>query len=232
MVIGLYSSVSEMAGIGSSMENSCPNRGVAALRSGISSSKYKSNLTAQAVCEQSAHGRSCRFARIYRKMPTITSGEVLLVERRAIGENRLKIAVTAPNSVDFFPGHNALMAASWTGRICPKFLESPLDASIERLRIDFDDAQLNQLPKHPAERWLSRRHIGKLAAAQCNYTVFPHLCIRATLINQHSSSNGGSCWLRKHRRCCSGYAGSTGSNDDCRCLRPAPLGRHSSWSGH
>jgi hypothetical protein len=38
----------------------------------------------------------------------------------------------------------------------PELFESPLDARIERLCIDFDDAQLNQLPKRPAEPWLSR----------------------------------------------------------------------------
>ena len=71
------------------------------------------------------------------------------------------------------------MTATRTGRILPEFLESPLDTGIERLRIDLDDAQLDQLPKHPAERWLSGSHIAKLAPVQCNYTVFPHLCIRA-----------------------------------------------------
>jgi len=110
----------------------------------------------------------------------LTAGEVLLVEWCAVGENRLKIAVTAPDSVGTFPRDDALVTAPWTGRILPKFLESPLDAGIERLRIDFDNAQLNQLSKHPAERWLSRNHIAKLAPAQCNYTVFPQLCIRAT----------------------------------------------------
>jgi hypothetical protein len=89
----------------------------------------------------------------------LTAGEVLLVERRSIGENRLKIAVTAPNPVKFFPRDDALMTAAWTGRIPPKFLESPLDAGIEWLRINLDDTQLYQLPKHPAERWLSRNHI-------------------------------------------------------------------------
>ena len=72
------------------------------------------------------------------------------------------------------------MAAAWIGRILPKFVESPLDARIERLRVDFDDTQLNQLPKHPTERCLSRIHIIRLASAQYNYTVIPWLCIRAT----------------------------------------------------
>jgi len=125
----------------------------------------------------------------------LSCGEVLLVKWRSVGENRLKIAVTAPDSVDTLPSHDALVAASWTGRILPKFLESPLDAGIERLRVNFDDAQLNQLPKHPAERWLSRTHIAKLATAQCNYTVFPQLCIRAISINQQSEGSCSECWL-------------------------------------
>jgi len=112
----------------------------------------------------------------------LTAGAVLLVERRTIGEKRLKIAVTTPNTVEFVPRGDTLVTAPWTGRILPKFLESPLDAGVEQLRVDFDDAQLNQLPKHPAERWLSRRHIAKLASAQCNYTIFPQLCIRATTV--------------------------------------------------
>ena len=114
----------------------------------------------------------------------LSCGEVLLVERRAVGENRLKIAVTTPDSVEFLPRHNALMIAAWTGRILPELLESPLDARIKRLHVDFDDAQLDQLPKHPTECWLSRSHIAQLVPAQCNYTVFPQLCIRAREINQ------------------------------------------------
>ena len=95
------------------------------------------------------------------------------MERRSGGENRLKIAVTAPNSVAFFPSDDTLVAAPWTGGIRPEFLESPLDTGIEWLRIDLNDAQLDQLPKHPDERWLSGSHIAKLAPAQCNDTVFP-----------------------------------------------------------
>jgi hypothetical protein len=51
------------------------------------------------------------------------------------------------------------VSAPWTGRILPEFLESPLDAGIERLSVNLDDAQLDQLSKHRAERRLSRRHI-------------------------------------------------------------------------
>ena len=58
----------------------------------------------------------------------LSCGEVLLVERRSIGVDRLKIAVTAPDSVEFFPCDDALVAAAWTGRILPEFLELPLDA--------------------------------------------------------------------------------------------------------
>ena len=72
----------------------------------------------------------------------LAAGEVLLVERRAIGENRLKITVTTPYSVKFIPRNDALVAAAWTGRILPELRESPLNARIERLRVDFDDTQL------------------------------------------------------------------------------------------
>jgi len=106
---------------------------------------------------------------------------MLLAERRAVGENRLKIAVTTPNSVEFIPGYDVLVAAAWTGRILPEIFESPLDARIERLCIDFNDTQLSQLPKHSAERWLSRSHIAKLSPVWCNHTVFPQLCIRAIM---------------------------------------------------
>jgi hypothetical protein len=73
----------------------------------------------------------------------LAAGEMLFVERRAIGKNRLKITVTTPYSVKFIPRNDALVAAAWTGRILPELLESPLDARIERLRVDFDDAQLD-----------------------------------------------------------------------------------------
>ncbi|ACV49343.1 hypothetical protein Hmuk_3241 (plasmid) [Halomicrobium mukohataei DSM 12286] len=55
----------------------------------------------------------------------------------------------------------------------PELLESLLDAGIERLRVELDDAQLDQLSKHPAERRLSRRYTPQLWLAQCNYTAFP-----------------------------------------------------------
>jgi len=55
----------------------------------------------------------------------------------------------------------------------------PTNPGPDNLRVDFDDAQLDQLPKHPTERWLSRRQITRLAPPQCNHTVFPQLCIRA-----------------------------------------------------
>jgi len=33
-------------------------------------------------------------------------------------------------------------------------LESPLDSRIERLRIDGDHADIDELTKHPAEGWI------------------------------------------------------------------------------
>jgi hypothetical protein len=46
--------------------------------------------------------------------------------------------------------------------VLPELLESPLDAGIERLGVDLDNAQLDQPAKHPAERWLSRSHTARL----------------------------------------------------------------------
>jgi hypothetical protein len=40
----------------------------------------------------------------------------------------------------------------------PKLLESPLDAGIERLGIQLEESKVNELAKHPAERWLSLRY--------------------------------------------------------------------------
>lgn len=73
------------------------------------------------------------------------------------------------------PGLDAIVATAWTGSVLPDLLESPLDARIERLSIDLDDSELNQLPKHPAERWLSRSHTPRLWLTQCDYRVFPYL---------------------------------------------------------
>jgi hypothetical protein len=36
---------------------------------------------------------------------------------------------------------------------------------IERLGVDLDGSELDLLPKHPAERWLSRRHIAVLESS-------------------------------------------------------------------
>jgi len=101
------------------------------------------------------------------------AGEVLLVKRRSVGVDRLEIAVTAPNAVEIRPRLNGVVPAPWTGRILPEFLESPLNAGIERIGVDIDDAQLDQLLKYCAERRLSRRHTPRLWPAQCNYRVFP-----------------------------------------------------------
>ena len=89
-------------------------------------------------------------------------GEVLLVKWRAVGVHQLEVAVTAPDAVEMRPRLNSVVPAAWTGRFLLEFLESPLDACIERLGVDPDDAQLNQLSKHPAERRLSRRQTPRL----------------------------------------------------------------------
>lgn len=105
--------------------------------------------------------------------------EVLLMKRRSVCEDRIKIAVTAPDPVEIVTRHTALVTAPWTGRILLELLVSPLNAAIERLRADFDETQLSHLPKHPAEHRLSRRHTPKLSLAQCDYTILPQLCIIA-----------------------------------------------------
>jgi len=97
-----------------------------------------------------------------------------------MGVHWLKFAITTSNSVVFFPRHNALVTTARTGCILPELLETPLDARIERLGVDLDDSELDQLPKHPAERWLSRRHIARLEPSECDYTGFPRLYVRAS----------------------------------------------------
>jgi hypothetical protein len=82
----------------------------------------------------------------------LTAGEVLLVKRHSVDVDRLEFALTAPNPVTFLPRRYTLVTAAWTGCILPESLESPLDAGIERLRVDFDNLQLNQLPKYSTER--------------------------------------------------------------------------------
>jgi len=89
-------------------------------------------------------------------------GEVLLVKWRSVGVHRLEVAVTAPDAVETRPRLDGVVPAAWTGRVLPESLESPLDACIERLGVDLDDAQLDQLSKHRAERRLSRRHTPRL----------------------------------------------------------------------
>ena len=91
------------------------------------------------------------------------------------------------------------MTTVWTGRILPELPESPLDARIERFRVDFDDIQLDQLLKHPTKRWLSRRYTPRLWLAQYNYRqrVIERsaqcLCIRSQRLQ--------NCHLRSHSNC-------------------------------
>ena len=84
------------------------------------------------------------------------------MERRSVGIHRLEVAVTAPDAVETRPRLDGGVPAAWTGRVLPESLESSLDACIERLGVDLDDAQLDQLAKHRAERRLSRRHTPRL----------------------------------------------------------------------
>jgi len=95
------------------------------------------------------------------------------VKRRSVGVDRLEVAVTAPHAVDMRPRLNGVVPAPWTGHILPELLESPIDARIERLSVDLDDAQIDQFSKHRSERRLSRRHTPRLWLAQCNYRIFP-----------------------------------------------------------
>jgi len=41
-------------------------------------------------------------------------------------------------------------------KVCtfPDLFESPLDSRIERLRIDGDNAKIDELAEHPAEGWI------------------------------------------------------------------------------
>ena len=69
----------------------------------------------------------------------LAAGEMLLVEGRSVGVDRLEITVSTPNTVGIFPCDDTVMPAARTGCVLPELLESPLDAGIERLRIDLDD---------------------------------------------------------------------------------------------
>lgn len=141
----------------------------------VSTTEQRRNLVdaQQCICVEGESGKH------------LTAGEVLLVKWRSMGVYWLKFAITTPNSVVFLPRHNALVTAARTGCILPELLEPPIDAGIERLGVDLDNAELDQLPKHPAKRWLSRRHIARLELSKCNYTGFPRFYIRARLVNQH-----------------------------------------------
>ena len=93
------------------------------------------------------------------------------MERRAVGVYRLKIAVSASDTVDLLLTSDALVTAALTGDISPKILESPLDVCIERLRVDH--IYLDQLPKDSTECGLSGIYITISVPAKCNYTMFP-----------------------------------------------------------
>jgi hypothetical protein len=100
-----------------------PNRRVNGF---VSATEQRRNLvdTQQRICVESESEKH------------LTTGEVLLVKWRSMGVNWLKFAITASNSVVFFPRHNALVTTARTGCILPEPLESPLDARIERLGVD------------------------------------------------------------------------------------------------
>jgi len=106
-----------------------PDDGEAALNRGFHLSNRRVNGSIGPTEERRDLVDTEQCVRIERESEKhLTAGEVLLVEGRAVGENRLKIAVTAPNSVEFVPGDDALVTASRTGCILPEFLDSPLDA--------------------------------------------------------------------------------------------------------
>jgi len=106
-----------------------PDDGEAALNRGFHLSNRRVNDSIGLTEERRDLVDTEQCVRIERESEKhLSCGEVLLVEWRAVGENRLKIAVTAPNSVEFVPGDDALVTASRTGCILPEFLDSPLDA--------------------------------------------------------------------------------------------------------
>jgi hypothetical protein len=110
----------------------------------VSATKHRRNLVdaQQCICveDESEKHLSC--------------GEVLFVKWRSMGVYWLKFTIMTPNSVVFFPRHNTLVTAARTGYILPELLELPLNAGIERPGVDLDNPVLDQLPKHPAKRWL------------------------------------------------------------------------------
>ena len=71
---------------------------------------------------------------------------------RTVRIHRLKLTITADDAVGRLPCVDARMVTAWTRCLLPELLESPLDADIERLRLQFEHTTLNELAKHPTER--------------------------------------------------------------------------------
>ena len=69
----------------------------------------------------------------------------------------------------------------------PEVLESPLDGLIERLRVEVEHTDVDELAKHPTERRLRQRQISSFAPLHRRNTAVPRFYIRATVLNQHIS---------------------------------------------
>ena len=81
-----------------------PDDGEAAMNRGFHVSNRRVNGSIGATEERRDLVDTEQRVRIEREREKhLTAGEVLLVERRSVGENRLKIAVTAPDSVEMGP---------------------------------------------------------------------------------------------------------------------------------
>jgi len=117
-----------------------PNRGEAALNRGFHLPNHCVNGFVGSIEEWRNLVDTEQRIRVEREREKyLAAGEMLLVERRSVGVGRLEITVSTPNTVGILPRDDTLIPAARTGRVLPELLESPLDAGIERLRIDLDD---------------------------------------------------------------------------------------------
>jgi hypothetical protein len=117
-----------------------PNRGEAALNRGFHLSNHRVNRFVGSIEKRrNLVDTEQRIGVEREREKYLAAGEMLLVEGRSVGVDRLEITVSTPNTVGILPGDDTLIPATRTGRVLPELLESPLDAGIERLRIDLDD---------------------------------------------------------------------------------------------
>jgi hypothetical protein len=107
-----------------------------------------------------------------------------LYARSSVGIDGLKRTITTADSVRRFPGVDARVTAPRAGCTLPEQLESPLDGRIERLRVDDDHAEIDELVKHLAEGRIRGGHTSSFGTVDRSYRGFPRFYTRADCINQ------------------------------------------------